>query len=118
MFDTIFLRPETWDLALDVNGNIAMANAPYAIAQDVASACRMWTGEYIYNISRGVPYDQYILGKMPPRNLFISWLTHESTTVPDVSTANPILAYNSTDRSIYGQIQITLTDGTTINVNI
>lgn len=118
MFDTIFLEPNSWDLALDVYGNIAVANAPYAAAQDVATSCRLWTGEYIYDISRGIPYEQYVLGYMPPRNIFISWLNTESLTVPDVSTATPVLAYNNGTRDIYGQIQITLTDGTAANVNI
>lgn len=118
MFDTIFLEPNNWDLALDVYGNIAVANAPYAVAQDVATSCRLWEGEYIYDITRGIPYEQYILGYMPPRNIFISWLANESLTVPNVSTATPVLAYNSGNREIYGQIQITLTDGTTTNVNI
>jgi hypothetical protein len=55
---------------------------------------------------------------MPPRNIFISWLNVESLTVPDVLTANPVLAYNNNAREIYGQIQLTLTDGTTTNVSI
>lgn len=118
MFDTLYLDPTSWDLVLDANGGIAMANAPYAAAQDVASSCRLWTGEYIYDITRGIPYEKYILGYMPPRNIFISWLTNESITVPDVSTATPVLAYNNGTRDIYGQIQVTLTDGTTANVNI
>lgn len=118
MLDTIYLDPVSWDFVLDAGGNIAMASAPYSIAQDVASACRMWLGEYIYDITRGIPYEEYILGKMPPRNLFVSWLNMESMTVPDVVTANPILAYNSIDRSIYGQIQTTISNGAILNVKI
>lgn len=118
MLDTIFLDSNAWDLALDANGNIAVANAPYSAAQDVASACRLWLGEYIYDITKGIPYEEYILGYMPPRNLFISWLTTESFNVPNVSTATPVLSYNNSNRQVYGQIQLTLTDGTTTNVNI
>ena len=40
----MFLNPDTWDLVVDDYGNIAMAESPYAIAQDVASACRLWLG--------------------------------------------------------------------------
>ena len=118
MFDTLYLDVDSWDLALDANGNIAIANAPYSIAQDVATSCRLWLGEFIYDITRGIPYEQYILGYMPPRNIFISWLANESLIVPSVSTATPVLSYNNNNRVVYGQIQITLTDGTTTNVNI
>ena len=118
MFDTLYLDVESWDLALDANANIAIANAPYSIAQDVATSCRLWLGEYIYDITRGVPYEEYILGYMPPRNIFLSWLATEALTVPSISTATPVLSYNNNNRVVYGQIQITLIDETTINVNL
>ena len=35
--NTLFLNPATWDLMVDAEGNIAMAEAPYSTAQDVAS---------------------------------------------------------------------------------
>ena len=36
MATTIFLDPRTWDLSLDVNGNIAVATSTYQRAQDIA----------------------------------------------------------------------------------
>ena len=47
---TLLLDRTTWDLCLDANGNIAMATGPYAIAQDVASAVRLW-----HDTTKGVP---------------------------------------------------------------
>ena len=43
--NTLYLDPQSWDLVLDAAGNIAMAKDPYAKAQDVASACRLFSGE-------------------------------------------------------------------------
>ena len=39
-YSTLLLDPDTWDLTVDNNGNIAVAAPPYAVAQDVASAIR------------------------------------------------------------------------------
>ena len=34
--NSLLLDQAQWDIVLDVNGNIALASAPYSIAQDVA----------------------------------------------------------------------------------
>jgi hypothetical protein len=34
----------TWDLVLGASGNIAEASAPYALAQDAASAIQLFAG--------------------------------------------------------------------------
>lgn len=118
MFDTMFLNPGTWDLDIDANGNIAMAGAPYAVAQDAASACRLWKGEAVYNTERGIPYQQSVLGKRPPPQLLIGWYAAECETVPNVSKCVPVLQFGRTSRSLGGQLQLTLTDGTTVNANL
>lgn len=118
MFDTIFLNPQTWDLDIDANGNIALANAPYACAQDAASACRLWRGEEQYNTARGIPYDTAILGMLPSPVHLTNWYRTEAQTVPNVATATPIFQFNRGARSLGGQLQLTLTDGTTANVSI
>ena len=118
MFDTLYLDPDAWDFALDVHGNIAVANAPYSIAQDVASTCRLWFGEYIYDIEKGIPYESSILGQLLPINVLSEIYNKNAITVPDVATSNSLLQYNKESRTLSGQIQITLTDGTITNVNI
>ena len=118
MYDTIYLDPASWDLALDIDGNIALANAPYAVAQDVASACRLWQGEALYNTERGIPYESSVLGQMIPSNVLTGMYNKEASTVPDVATANAILFYNSVNRKLTGQIQLTLTNGTTNVINV
>ena len=49
MATTIFLDPRTWDLSLDVNGNIAVATSTYQRAQDIASACHVFRGDIYFN---------------------------------------------------------------------
>lgn len=118
MYDTIFLNPDTWDLEIDASGNVAMANAPYAVAQDAASACRLWKNEAPYNTERGIPYEQSILGMLPTPQLLSNWYATECETVPNISNCTPVLQFTRSSRSLSGQLQLTLTDGTTANVNI
>ena len=113
MYDTIFLNPNTWDLDIDANRNIALASAPYAQAQTVANACRLWAGEAPFDNTRGIPYDQ-LLGQLPARQTVSNWYQREALSVPGIKSAQPVLQY--TGRKLTGQIQCTLTDGTTINV--
>lgn len=118
MYDTIYLDPDSWDFALDISGNIAVANAPYSLAQDVASTCRLWFGEYIYDTTQGIPYQESILGHLLPVNVLAEMYNKSSLTVPDIATSNTLLQYNKERRTLSGQIQLTLTDGTVTNVNI
>ena len=114
--DTLFLVPDTWDLAVDAAGNIAVATLPYSAAQDVASACRLWLGEALYDTTKGIPYKAGILGKMPPPSLLTDWYQEQCLTVPDIAEAVPVLQYEN--RNLTGQLLLTLNDGTVINVNV
>jgi hypothetical protein len=62
---TLLLDTATWDLVLDVKGNIAIASEPYSLAQDAASAIKTFLGEVWYDTTQGVPYFEQILGKPP-----------------------------------------------------
>lgn len=113
---TMYLDPASWDLTVDAGRNIALAADPYATAQSVANACRLWTGEAPFNADRGIPYETEILGQQPPPRLLASWYEDEAETVPNVQSAVAVLQFDRTDRQLSGQIQCTLTDGTVINV--
>ena len=115
--NTLLLDQTTWDLCLDASGNIAMASNPYAVAQDVATAVRTFSGECYYDTTLGVPYFQDILGQNPPLELFRGDIEAAALTVPDVASANCIIS-GYTQRQLVGQIQVTDTDGTTLNVSI
>ena len=55
MASTLALELQDWDLCVDTSGNIALATEPYAIAQDVASACKTFLGECWYDTTYGIP---------------------------------------------------------------
>lgn len=115
--NTLLLDGEGWDLVLDANGNIALASQPYSIAQDVASAARLFSGELWYDTDKGTPYFSTILGERPPISLMKAQKIQSSLTVPAVSDANCfITSFNA--RGIDGQIQVTDIYGTTTVVNI
>lgn len=113
---TMYLDPESWDLAVDAGRNIALATDQYATAQSVANACRLWTGEAPFNADRGIPYETEILGFQPPPRLLSTWFETETNLVPNVSSSVAVLQFDRTSRQLSGQIQCTLTDGTVINV--
>lgn len=113
---TIYLDPQSWDLAVDASRCIAMAGDPYATAQTVANAARLWAGEAPFDTDRGMPYETEILGKNPPRQLLANWYEREALTVPNVASANAVVEFDRNSRGLTGQIQCTLTDGTVINV--
>ena len=101
--DTLYLDPQTWDLALDVSRNIALAGEPYSLAQDAASACRTFLGEVYYDTTQGIPYWQQVLGHFPALTLVKSQLVEAAMTVPGVVSAQMFI----TDfvNLLYGQRQ-------------
>jgi len=115
--NTLLLDPETWDLVIDAAGNIAMATQPYSIAQDVASACRLFSGELWYDTAKGVPYFEQILGENPPLSLIKAEIVKAALTVPNVVSAQCFIsAFDG--RSIKGQVQVVDTFGTQTVVSI
>lgn len=110
MASTLYLDPHAWDLVADSNGNIAVAAAPYAYAQDAASECRCFATECYYDTSRGIPYLSQILGKSTPIEYTKAQLVAAALLVPDVVSAKAYLTSSST-RTLGGQIQITDNSG-------
>jgi len=106
--NTLLLDVGLWDLTLDAYGNIALAAEPYALAQDVASACRTVLGEVYYDTSLGVDYFGQIFGKTPPANVFQEQFIAAALTVPDVVSATCIIeAYSPETREATGQVLFT-----------
>jgi len=103
-FNTLLLDQSHWDLVIDSAGDIAMATPPYALAQDVASAVRLFLGELWYNTPAGIPYFEDVLGQLPPPSLLTGYIENAALTVPGVVTAKCIISeFNA--REITGQIQ-------------
>lgn len=107
---TLFLRPDTWDLALDTSGNIAIATDVYQQAQDVASAGRTFVGDLYYNKGAGIPYDSEILGKSGyPLSLYKMHLELAALSVEGVESAQALLS-STNNRNVSGAIIFTNTD--------
>lgn len=115
---TIYLDPVTWDLAVDASGNIAVASDPYSIAQDVASACRLFRGELWYDTTQGVPYLGQILGKLPPAGFIQAQLVQAGKTVPEVVGIKAALSGVGRDRRVTGTLSITDNRGQTSTVTM
>ena len=110
MTTTLYLDPVTWDLATDEAGNILIASEPYRVAQDVASAVRLFRGEYWYDTSLGVPYWQQILGFLPNASVIKAALAAAASTVPGCN--NPVVYLSGlSNRGLSGQIQFTDANG-------
>lgn len=103
---TLLLDRSDWDLVIDANRNIAVADDPYSKAQDAASAIRLFEGECWYDTSRGVPYWTQVLAKFPPIALLKAKFVAAALTVPGVVSAQCfILSWKN--RKVTGQVQIT-----------
>lgn len=113
--NSLLLDQTAWDLVLDVNGNIALAQTPYSVAQDVASAIRTFLGECWYDTSLGLPYWQQILGEFPPLQYIAEQIQNEALTIPNVVAAQATFT-SFKNRSLVGQVQIIDTYGATNNV--
>jgi len=114
--NTLLLDQTEWDLVLDSSRNIALAAPPYALAQDVASAVRLFLGELWYNTTAGIPYFEDVLGQLPPASLLIGYIEAQALTVPGVVSARCIIS-GIDQREVTGQILFIDEVGTQNNVN-
>lgn len=117
MAATLLLKTATWDLTLDVNGNIAINADPNSMAQDAASQIRLFLGEYWWDKTIGIPYFTQILGQNPPLSLLKQLLVNAALLVPGVASATVFLQYASATRGLSGQVQIVTTTGQTSAAN-
>lgn len=113
---TLLLDQSAWDLVLDASGNIAVADAPYAVAQDVASAVRVQLGELWYDTAQGVPYLPDILGQVPNLPFIKAQIEKAALTVPTVAQARCVFA-SFDNRVLTGQIQVIDDTGAAHNVS-
>jgi len=118
-FSTLLLDQTAWDLVLDANGNIARADPPYAIAQDVASAVRTFLGEVYYDTTQGIwstSVNGKTLGKLPPAALLIELINQTALKVPGVVTVQTVIT-SFKDRAVTGNIQFVDINNQTHTVN-
>lgn len=110
MASSLYLSPDTWDLAVDASGSIAVCSDPYALAQNAATAIRTFSGEVFYDTTIGVPYWTDILGHFPSLAVVKADLVAAAETVPGVASAQVFITA-VVNRQIQGQVQVTSTTG-------
>ena len=104
---TLFLNPETWDLELDVSGNIAVASDVYQQAQDICSAGRTFTKDLYFDQAVGIPYLDGILGaKGFPLSLYKKYIEDAAVSVTGVTSAHASLRLVA-NRTVTGTITFT-----------
>lgn len=108
---TLLLDGLAWDLVLNTAGDIAVASDPYALAQDAASAIRLFRGELWYDTAKGVPYFSDVLGKAPPITLMKGLFVSAAMSVPGVLSAECFISSISS-RGATGQVQVRGAAGT------
>lgn len=106
---------QDWDLQLDDMGNIATVEGGLQTAQDVATSCRVWKGELIYDIERGVPYAQEILGQRPNLSLLQSDFENEAKRIEGVASVEVVID-SFDNRKLVPDIRLTLENGEEYNV--
>lgn len=107
---TLLLDLGNWDLMVDVNGNIALAAPPYALAQDAVTAIKTFLGECWYNTTLGIDWYDDFLGAPVNLSLLKSNLVAAAETVPGVVTAKAFITGIS-ERAVTGQVQVTDASG-------
>lgn len=114
--DSLLLDQSEWDLCQDLAGNIALASAPYAEVQDVASAVRLFIGELWFDTSQGIPYFENVLGQRPNLQFIKSRVEAAALTVPNIVSARCLFA-SFAGRTLTGQVQVIDATGATNNVS-
>lgn len=110
MASTLALDPDAWDLTVDADGNIATVSDGEQLAQDAASAIRLFAGELWFDTTQGIPYFAQILGRSVPLALAKAYFVNAAETVPGVVSA---VCYITaiTGRGVSGQVQVTDVNG-------
>lgn len=114
MASTLLLDTATWDLTLDASRRIALATDPYATAQAVATAIRLWLGEEWYDTSQGVDWFN-ILGVTARPSFIKTQLVKAAMSVPGIVSAICYLSSLS-HRAVSGQVIVTTSAGTVIPI--
>ena len=105
MAQTLLLDTGSWDLSIDANSNIAIADPDYSLAQDAASAIKTFLGEMFYDTTVGVPWLTQILGQAPSLSLLKQQLVDAALTVPGVASAQVFIS-SFRNRVVTGQVQV------------
>lgn len=117
MAKTLLLNKKSWDITLDSAGRMATAHGPYAVAQNVANAVRLFTRDAYFNQADGVPHFTVDLGQRPSPSVVRSRINKAARATPEVASASTALT-KFEGRTLEGDITIITTSGETVNVTL
>jgi len=101
---SLLLDALSWDLVADASGNIAVADDPYATAQDVACAIRTVLAEAWYDTTLGIDYFGLFLGRVPSLALLKNDIVKAALSVATVTKARVVIT-GFVNRELVGQVQ-------------
>lgn len=113
------LLNKKWDIALDSNKNLAFVDNDYAIAQNVACACRAFVNDMYFNQSEGIPHFSADISNKSTVNptLLAYFMEKEAKKFPEIKGAK-LTDLAATNRILTGKLELTLETGRTIYVTI
>ena len=110
---TLYLKPDDWDITLDLSGRIAVSANAYAIAQNVANAVRLFTNEAFFAMDEGIPHFDIELGyTRPSLSVLRARMREAALNVEGVLDAVINLEpLDRSERKLAGEILLTVADG-------
>lgn len=107
---TLYLTPDNWDITLDSSGRLQTSANAYAIAQNVANAVRLFTGEAFFAQDEGIPHFEIELGfTRPALSVLRARIREAALNVEGVLDATVNLD-GIRDRKLTGEILLTVAD--------
>lgn len=107
---TLYLTFDNWDITLDSSGRLQTSANAYAIAQNVANAVRLFTGEAFFAMDEGIPHFEIELGyTRPALSVLRARIREAALNVEGVLDAAVNLD-GVRDRKLTGEILLTVAD--------
>jgi len=107
---TLYLTPDNWDITLDSSGRLQTSAAAYAIAQNVANAVRLFTGEAFFAQDEGIPHFEVELGYTRPALSVLRARIREAALNVDGVLDATVKLDGVRDRKLTGEILLTVAD--------
>lgn len=107
---TLYLTPDNWDITLDSSGRLQTSASAYAIAQNVANAVRLFTGEAFFAQDEGIPHFEIELGFTRPALSVLRARVREAALNVDGVLDAVVNIDGVQDRRLTGEILLTVAD--------
>lgn len=117
MARSLFLT-DNWDIALNDNGGLSTAEDAYAVAQNVASAVRLFTNDAYFDTDAGIPHFEVTFKRNPDVSIIRSRIKTAAEAVAGVRSARVELRQVSSACVLQGTIFLTLTNGENAEVEL